>query len=350
MSERDTPAGTADERPAATFDDGVAGIADLLEPPADKADTGTEAAETTDSEAEPPADRPEEADTGADETQTLADDANTDEAREDSDDTDDDETAADTGPATASDEAMVQLADGSEITVHELKRGHLRQQDYTRKAQTLSDERKRFEENRAIVTEQARKLVEQRDLLLELAPLVMPAEPDPSSANDDPVGYMQAKAAFDAQMVKVNRLAAARREALEQDARTRATEAEKLRKAEAEKLFAAMPELKDRQAYARFWGEANDVMVSHYGFTPEELEQASDHRMYRVMADAMAWRRAKAKARAKPPVHEARPPMAGQKRTDPRERAAGQARERAQRARKDGSLESAVASLMDFDL
>jgi len=83
--------------------------------------------------------------------------------------------------------------DGEEITVEELKRGHLRQRDYTRKTQALAEERQALQGEYAQITQERAQYAQMLPLLAQKIEQSVEQEPDWDTLYDaDPT--MAAKA------------------------------------------------------------------------------------------------------------------------------------------------------------
>lgn len=339
MSQDNTPKGTVTDTAAPSQEDNMAAIADLLD------DSDLEP-NTEDEDQDHGAEGDEEAE--ADEADAEPEGETDEEEQPDESDSDDDPDDI-KGGRFAPDSAKVKLEDGRTVSIADLKRGTLLQPDYTRKMQALAEERKTFESHKAIADDFARKLASEREFLLGVAQTFLPKPPDRSMMDTDPIGYMQAKAAYDEQVAYVQHLRAQfdayhgqKRQETEQQAQER-------KKAEAEKLFEAMPDLRNRENYAKFWSEAV-AYAANYGLGPEELDALDDHRAYLILRDAMEYRKLK---KAAPKVKEEvqrKPVLKAQKRMDPKARSSRDAQARLERLRRTGSSEDGVASLMDLDL
>jgi hypothetical protein len=106
-----------------------------------------------------------------------------------------------------------------------------------------------------------------------------------------------------------------------------------------------MPELKQPGAYKKFWQDAVETMAD-YGFSEAELNDASDHRLYRAMSDLTRLRRALKRAPNMPGEIEGRPKLfGGGKRQDPKTRISREKQSLAERQRRSGSLEDTIARL-----
>lgn len=339
MSDSDLPKGTAADEPL-SFDDGVVGIDNLLDP--QDADPKEDDEATNEADADPDDDIEEDDVDGED-------DADADEDI-DADEDDDESDEPETGKAAA-DDALVTLDDGSQITVAELKRNNLFQRDYTRKTQELSAERKAFQDQQQRVEQAANALREHREFLLRVYQQNAPQAPDPSMLHDDPIGYMQEKDAYERKAAEWQHMqqfsqAEQQRMQAEMEQQQRAfIEQEKGR------MIERLPEFKDPAKFESFKADALKFGSEVYEFSPEEVMSVGDSRYLAVLKDAIAYRKLKAKAPAVTKTVQGKPKMMrGSKRVDPQTRNAREAKAKADRLRNTGSFDAGIEALMDLDL
>lgn len=105
-------------------------------------------------------------------------------------------------------------------------------------------------------------------------------------ANEDPAGYVQQKAAFEAKLGSLNQ-AVAERQRIAQENHGQIVQREQAA------LVEALPELKDPVKAKAFAADMSSSLQV-YGFTPQEIESVVDHRMVKVLADAMKYRKGEA--------------------------------------------------------
>lgn len=249
------------------------------------------------------------------------------------------------------DNAKVRLADGTVTTIHELKRGFLREADYTRKTQENSARLKDTETATARIKERETQLEQQStyvaDLIRSIIPQVDPEWADPQSPKYDPAKYIAQQAA---QQQWAQHLAYldGQRQQTEQE-RKAAAEKELSEKAGTEwnALLEKVPAFKDKAKWDAFAKDANKY-GAEYGFKPEELRQlAYDHRQIAVLRKAILWDKLQA---SKPKVQqkvENRPPVQkGGKRLNPAEHKARQASDALARLKQQGggSVEDVTAA------
>jgi len=209
-------------------------------------------------------------------------------------------------------DGRVRLPDGTVTTVNELIRGNLREADYTRKTQETAALREELQSRQAELAQREQTI----DLAIDIARAYLPQEPDQSMIHTDPIGYLQQKAEYDARMGQLQQLYAARQQA-EQARSTQTVEQKKeVLRREAEALFHAMPELRDPAKLNQFNADMVKA-VERYGFSPQDVAAAEDHRLFLLARDAMAYQKlmaAKPKAMAKT---EGKPPLAPGRRQSP---------------------------------
>lgn len=335
MPESNLPSGTADGG-ALSFDDGVSAIENL----GNGSETNPENQVEATNEAETPDESTED---------ELVIEAETDDQDSVEDEDGPDEVGK--GGKFVSNDAKVTLNDGTVITVEALKRGFMSQQSFTRSSQEAAAEKKAAIEAKAQIGQVAQSLAKQRDFILQAAQQFLPSAPDREMMQSDPFGYMQAKADYDEKMQVVNQLlyqqqAEGGRMTEEQQAAVN-----ELKATEAARLMKAEPSFRDRKVYDQFWNDATVTMAEHYGFTPEELAETTDHRMYLAMRDLVKYRKALKQApkvaqdiKGKPKL------MQGSRRMDPKAKTSRDAQQRGENLRKTGTLDAGIAALMDLDL
>lgn len=273
--EHDTPQGTVDDNAPLTEEQGAAEIAKLFGD--EEPDEGTPGVELDD-----------EGDGDVDDL----DDADTD-----------DEDTSDEQAKEPDDGVTVKVGDET-VTLAELKRGFLRQSDYTRKTQEVAAVRKETEALRARATHAEQYFAQQAEMALQIARQYLPTRPDPALIHEDIFAYQQQEREYQERMGQYQQLqyAVQQRQAYQQQE----TETRKVQ--ERNKLFERLPHLKDAEKRTKFQKELAETLPE-YGFSVEELNGWLDHRVYAVLEDAMKFRaiqrgkkEALTKAKQAPPV------------------------------------------------
>ena len=174
-----------------------------------------------------------------------------------------------------------------EVDLDELIKGYSRTSDYTKKTQSLAEQRKAVESERTKIDEAAklRDTYAQRLQVIEQM-LTQPTEDLTALKDNDPVGYAIRVAE---NMEREKQLSAVRAERESVQARQVADNQERLKShiaQEAERLRSAIPDFSDEVKGEVIRKEIRDYAKS-VGWSDQELSQVYDHRavltLYRAM-------------------------------------------------------------------
>ena len=327
MSETDLPDEGTGNDTALSFNDGVAAIENLLPDDLETDNVNEDEGHDTDQEFD-------------DDDLVLDDEADGE--------SDEPETVEFKGGKFASDDAKVTLEDGSTISVADLKRNNLFQRDYTKKTQELSEQRRAFEDNQRQTQEYAQQLAQQREIIFTLANQYIPKEPTREMLSADPIGYMEAKASYDEQMGQLNRLwQSQERDKQHLTAQQSAQSAQSL---ERERARAAeiIPAFRTPEKFEAFRNDVANFGVNTYGYKIEELSSITDSRALHVIADAMAYRKAKAAQESRQVAPQAKPKIVQKQRMAPQAQSNRDHQQASARLAKTGSIDDAAKALMKF--
>lgn len=236
-----------------------------------------------------------------------------------------------------------------EVTLDELRNGYQRQADYTRKSQALAEQRKAYEANlQAIQSER-----EQYSQALE----VMAAQQKNELAQyenidwktlkeDDPMEYMEKRLEFQEARDKIVRVQQEQqRVAAEQQQRVQQQLSE-IMQTEFTKLKEALPSYADPSSNLK--NELRDYGLS-LGFSQQDLDSISDHRVVLVLHKAMLQDRAAQgtvrKAKSSKPVPKVVKSGTPESKTQRSKKASQQRRER---LAKTGSTRDATSVFLDL--
>ncbi len=175
-----------------------------------------------------------------------------------------------------------------EVDLDELIKGYSRTSDYTKKTQTLAEQRKQVEAERTKIEEAAklRDTYAQRLQVIEQMLSTQPEEDLTALKDSDPVGYAIKVAE---KMEREKQLAAVKAERESVQARQAAEQQERLKShlaQEAERLRAAIPDMADDVKGEVIRKEIRDYAKS-VGWSDQELSQVYDHRAVRTLYRAM---------------------------------------------------------------
>jgi len=241
--------------------------------------------------------------------------------------------------------------DGEEITVEGLKSGFLRQRDYTRKTQALSEERNAFTGQ---VAELDRERAQYAEMLPQLAQQIqqsVEAEPDWDTLYDtDPSLAAKAERQWRKQLEqKQTQMQAVTQE----QARMQQLHQQRLQHAKSqfvdqqrEALPDLIPEWRDTKVAAQEAGEIRNFLLTS-GFQEQDIEEMNSAMVVKMARLAMlqsrgATRADKAKAKPKP-AKGGKTLRAGSRGTQPKPR--NSALEAQQRVMKTGSVTDAAAAI-----
>lgn len=209
-------------------------------------------------------------------------------------------------PAPESEPAQISLPDGTQVTLEEAVKGYLRQADYTRKAQEVSQKRQALEADLQLVSGITEAFI---DHLTKM----VPPSPDPAMALRDPNGYVRAKAQYDAAMAQVQQLIELGKKPKEVADRLSTADRQALVARENALLVERFPSVATPQGRQKFFESAASA-AQELGFSMDELQEITDHRMFAVaywanegLKAAKARETAKAKVANVPPATPRKP-------------------------------------------
>lgn len=187
--------------------------------------------------------------------------------------------------------------DGKElqVTLEELRGGYLRQADYTRKTQAVSETRKQAETEAAAAREQRTHYQEQLGQLKQALERLTPPEPDwDTLRRENPNEYAIKRLEWNDHQDRIRTVKAAEQQAAWEAQQDQAKQLQTRMAEEQDKLLTAVPEWKD-QTKAKAEIESLRSHAKAYGFSDEELAQVYDHRTVLLLRDAGRYRELQAK-------------------------------------------------------
>jgi hypothetical protein len=228
-----------------------------------------------------------------------------------------------------------------EVTLQELQQGYSRQQDYTRKTQELSQQRKDFEAQQA---ELAKKDAIYKELLPRMEQTLegeLANEPDWKSLYEsDPIAYVREKDVWNEKKEKFKAVQAEQQRLQQEQLTGQQAEIQKAVELGNQKLLEAVPEwkdadvaLKEKQSIAKY---AMDVL----GYSQDEINQVYDYRALLGLRGAWLHHQT-GKAIKKKPVEKA-PARVGKPGSANKPRTATPLKKAKQRLAKSGKLRDAA--------
>ena len=240
--------------------------------------------------------------------------------------------------------------DGEEITVEELKRGNLRQRDYTRKTQELAEARKQLEANYEEIQRERAQYAQMLPALQERLQQPVEQEPDWDTLYDtDPTTAAKAERQW-------------RKQQEERAAQLQAVEAERQRMMELEQqrleqmqaryfeeqrelLPELIPEWRDNTVASK---EAKDIrsFLIKEGFSEQDVNGLTNATLVKLARKAMLYDQGQTRAteaKKKPKTQKTKTLKAGSRSTQPRPKSEQQ--QALQRVRQTGRVQDAAAAI-----
>ncbi len=270
---------------------------------------------------------------------------------EDDHDDDDVEEAIDEGYDDDSEEepqVFTVKVDGKELEVDldELKRGYSGQSYINQSMQKVADARKETESLYATLAHERGQVQQALQLLQDGTLSTPPVAPDEALFQSDPLGYMEAKLAYDKQVGEYQERIGYLQQQVQANTEVQQHAKQAYLAKEAELLQGFAPELFDEER----GGEARKQLVSSateaYGFTVEELGALMDHRHIRVLMDAVRYQELNSESGKKRVEQKMKnKPVRSSKRRVNAEQA--KRRKAKQKLKSSGSIEDAMSLILE---
>jgi hypothetical protein len=233
----------------------------------------------------------------------------------------------------------VRLDAETEVTLAELKKGYLRQSDYTRKTTDLAENRRQFEAQAAQLNQHLVTRLQATEALLGKT---MPPPPDPALEDVDPIEYMRQERAYNRRVAEIRQVMAEHQAAQQRVAAEGQQKQRQYVEAEFQRLIEARPDLKSPETQKAFREEMLEAGRT-YGFSDQEMAAISDHRLFLALQDARKYRALQTKKPAVQEKAKAAPvPVKPGPRASVAEQRASVTRDRMQALRSSGRVEDAA--------
>ena len=188
-----------------------------------------------------------------------------------------------------------------EVTLEELQRGYSRQQDYTRKTQELSHERKTLEQQQA---ELAQRDAVYSQLLPKMEAQIMgdiENEPDWAKlSEEDPIAYVREKQVWDQKKEKLQAVQAEQRRLQQEAAVKQQEQVQQMVEFGQQKLLEIVPEWSDEKIANKEKSEIRNYAIETLGFSPQEMDQVYDYRALLGLRNAWLQSQTASAAKKKP--------------------------------------------------
>ena len=236
-----------------------------------------------------------------------------DEADDGTDDDADEPEEADEEPTDAPTTYAVKV-DGREaqVTLDELRRGYSGQQYIQQQMESVASAKKEVEAIYHQLQTETQQVSQLRQRMEAGQMVPAPTPPDDAQFADDPIGYMEAKIAYDRQAREWQGQQAQLQAQQERQRQVQGQAQQAHLREQMSALQQAIPEFADPQTAGALRDRVIATGVNDYGYAPQELQQVTDARAVRVLHDAMRYRqllaaRKEAGAAKAPPTAGVRP-------------------------------------------
>jgi hypothetical protein len=193
------------------------------------------------------------------------------------------------------DDTTFSIRDGDKdvkVTLAELKKGYARQSDYTRKSQALAEERKVIQNEAAQVRQEREQyrtgLATVKQVIAQSAPQEPTAEQWAALQAHDPVQWLQQKEQWREYKQLQQNIEAEHTELTKRQQAEYQKGLAQVMAQESEKLKAAFPEWKDKTKAANGQQAIRDYAYA-LGYSPEEVDTTTDHRIFVLAHKAMMY-------------------------------------------------------------
>ena len=246
-------------------------------------------------------------------------------------------------------ETFTVKVDGVEqrVTLEDLKRGYSGQQYVQQGMQQVAEMRKQFEQ---IAGDFLNEREQAKAIFAQVQNMQIPSAPVPPSEekfSSDPVGYMEAKMKYDREANEYQQKMAEIQQALAGNSQAEMQARNAYLQREMDTLKQVIPDFADPEKAQTLRNNMLTVSQQTYGFDPQEIAAITDHRVLRVLHDAIQFRAAQGgkeqaikKAKAKPK----RTVKPGAKKTASNRDSQRQARSKLKRS---GSIQDAMSLILN---
>lgn len=231
------------------------------------------------------------------------------------------------------------------VTLEELTRSFSGQKYIQKGMQEAAEQKKQAEAVFIALQQEQARLAQLYQSMQQQGIVPEPKRPDPQMASNDPIGYMQAVAEYDAKKAAYDQQRAEMSHITQQQTAAQQQAMSAYLQEQRQVLQRDIPELADAEKGKQLMGDLR-ATGERYGFSAEELDQIVDARTVKVLHDAYKWRKLQeGKSKVEQKVKKARPVMTPKA---PRKVNAEAKREQeARRAlKKSGSVDAAVDWIM----
>ena len=249
------------------------------------------------------------------------------------------------------DEVAFVTEDGTEVTLRELKRGFLREQDYTRKTQEIAEQRQKLQQQAQAFEAHNSTVAEHLNMALDI---LEPSLAELASTNwsqlasADPYEYAEKRALFDQAQHRYAQLKQAAQQTIQEAQVVAEAKKKQYLAQQQQKLQMALPELADKKTGPKLAQSIREYAMK-VGLTKEEASNITDHRMVVMLNKARMFDELSSSKLSLAKKKVSKAPKKAVRSGNPSSKAERQQESRAQkraRVKQTGSVDSLVELLM----
>lgn len=269
-----------------------------------------------------------------------------DDAEPASTDDEEEELAADEEPDQATYTVKV---DGKvkQVTLDELRRGYSGQAFIQQGMEQLAEARKAMQAEYQSLQNERQQIAEVMGKVQSGQGLVPPKPPAKELLDSDPIGYMQAKVAYEEQAAEYQRTMAQYQQLQQRQLQQTEAQHQAYLQQQLQVLQQAVPEFADPKKAPAYRDKLLQAGQNYYGFDPQELGAIADARYLNVLNDAMKYREIQsARGEVDQKAQNARPVVKPGVKRNERTSQQKKARDAVTRMRQTGSVDDVAKFLL----
>lgn len=275
-----------------------------------------------------------------------ADEAEAEDGTDVPQDDEDEERAADEEPAQATYTVKV---DGKvqQVTLDELRRGYSGQAYIQQGMEQMAQAKKAVQAEYQALQSEKQQLAEIMNQVRSGRGIAPPTPPAEEMLDRDPIGYMQAKLAYDKEVAEFQRVQYQYQQIQKQEQQRSEAEHTAYLQQQFEVLRQAIPEFSDPKRAPAYRDKMVQAGQNYYGLDPQEVGAIKDARYLNILNDAMKYREMQsARGEIDQKAQGARPVVKPGVKSNARSAQSKKVKETATRMRQTGSVDDVAKFLL----
>lgn len=177
-----------------------------------------------------------------------------------------------------------------EVTQEELTRSYSGQKYIQKQMQEAAEQRKQAEAIHAALIQEQARVAELYQTISQNGVVPEPVAPDLKMATEDPIGYIEAKAKYDAEKVVFDQQQAEIQNTTAQQTQAQQAAQQAYLQEQRQVLERDIPDFADAEKGKQMMADLRSA-GEKYGFSEAELSGIADARTVKVLHDAMQWQK-----------------------------------------------------------